>query len=82
MKDLSYLDKFRVKDDDHCVELGRDIRYNGGFVFAIEGVSVFALASSSRGWDHVSVSCRDRCPTWDEMSTLKIMKLPCNFMWL
>jgi hypothetical protein len=22
-------------------------------------------------WDHVSVSCADRCPTWDEMSYIK-----------
>lgn len=23
------------------------------------------------GWDHVSVSLRDRCPTWDEMCAVK-----------
>lgn len=23
------------------------------------------------GWDHVSVSCRDRCPTWGEMCKAK-----------
>jgi hypothetical protein len=22
-------------------------------------------------WEHVSVSCNDRCPTWDEMSMVK-----------
>lgn len=22
-------------------------------------------------WDHVSVSCADRCPTWDEMERVK-----------
>lgn len=25
------------------------------------------LACSGSGWDHVSVSLEDRCPTWDEM---------------
>ena len=24
-------------------------------------------------WEHVSVSCADRCPTWDEMKTVKEM---------
>ena len=25
------------------------------------------------GWEHVSVSCSGRCPTWDEMQTVKEM---------
>ena len=25
------------------------------------------IASSDKGWDHVSVSLKDRCPTWQEM---------------
>jgi len=25
------------------------------------------IASNGDGWDHVSVSLPDRCPTWDEM---------------
>lgn len=24
-------------------------------------------------WEHVSVSCRDRCPTWDDMAKVKAM---------
>lgn len=24
-----------------------------------------------QAWEHVSVSCRDRCPTWDEMKRVK-----------
>lgn len=32
---------------------------------------VFVVASSGLGWDHVSVSRRDRCPTWDEMCQVK-----------
>lgn len=25
------------------------------------------------GWEHVSVSCKNRCPTWDEMCLVKEM---------
>lgn len=32
---------------------------------------VFVIASSDLGWEHVSVSRRDRCPTWDEMCQVK-----------
>jgi hypothetical protein len=29
------------------------------------------IASDGLGWDHVSVSLVDRCPTWDEMCFIK-----------
>lgn len=29
------------------------------------------IADSGQGWDHVSVSLPDRCPTWDEMDYIK-----------
>lgn len=29
------------------------------------------IASNDDGWDHVSVSLRDRTPTWDEMEYIK-----------
>lgn len=32
---------------------------------------MFVLASVGDGWDHISVSCRKRCPTWDEMTYVK-----------
>lgn len=35
------------------------------------GQSVFVIASADLGWEHVSVSRRDRCPTWDEMCQVK-----------
>ena len=31
------------------------------------------VASDGDGWEHVSVSLHDRCPTWDEMSTVRNM---------
>lgn len=32
---------------------------------------VAVVASWGSGWEHVSVSLRDRCPTWDEMCVVK-----------
>lgn len=29
------------------------------------------IISGSEGWDHVSISFPDRCPTWEEMEGLK-----------
>lgn len=32
---------------------------------------VFVIASDALGWEHVSVSRKDRMPTWDEMCQVK-----------
>jgi len=32
---------------------------------------LYVIASDGRGWDHVSVHCGDRCPTWAEMHWVK-----------
>jgi hypothetical protein len=46
----------------------------GAFQVPLErGQSVFVIASDGCGWEHVSVSRRDRCPTWDEMCQVKNM---------
>ena len=34
---------------------------------------VFVIASDAMGWEHVSVSRIDRCPTWEEMCQIKEM---------
>ena len=75
MKDLSYLNKFRFPLPKVCLEgTGElDTRCNGGFIFAIKGVKVKVIAGRGRGWEHVSVSCEDRTPTWSEMDTVKKM---------
>jgi hypothetical protein len=33
--------------------------------------TVFVIASDGAGWEHVSVSRKDRCPTWGEMCEVK-----------
>ena len=35
--------------------------------------AAFVVWSWGDGWDHVSVSFRNRCPTWDEMCRIKDM---------
>lgn len=45
---------------------------NGQFLmFAPTGEPIMILVSDQCGWDHVSVSCRNRPPTWDEMCFVK-----------
>lgn len=46
---------------------------NGCFVFTAKnrkGV-LRTVASDQMGWEHVSVSLGDRCPTWEEMCQVK-----------
>jgi len=36
-------------------------------------VPLKVLASDGLGWDHVSISLPNRCPTWDEMCRIKAL---------
>lgn len=42
---------------------------NGFFIIPARGLRI--LISNGEGWEHVSVSRADRCPTWDEMEWVK-----------
>lgn len=45
---------------------------NGLFlIFNKGGINLRVIASDGGGWDHVSVSLPDRCPTWAEMCRIK-----------
>lgn len=48
---------------------------NGAFSLLYEGQLLGVIANEacaeSEGWEHVSVSCQRRCPTWDEMCYVK-----------
>lgn len=33
--------------------------------------TLFVISSNGRGWDHVSISMKGRCPNWVEMSFIK-----------
>ena len=47
---------------------------NGAFIVTLRHKQdVFVIASEGLGWEHVSVSRRDRCPTWEEMCQIKAL---------
>lgn len=73
MKDLSYLEEYRV--DLSNVYGGLGDSQNGAFKVYVEGKSFFVIASSGGGWEHVSVHPKNqkRCPTWEEMCAVKDM---------
>lgn len=45
--------------------------HNGIFVLRRNGQRLFVVASSGGGWEHVSVSLKNRIPTWREMCYVK-----------
>jgi hypothetical protein len=46
---------------------------NGVFSIRVPGEEymLLVIASDGFGWEHVSVSMHERCPTWDEMCMVK-----------
>lgn len=62
--------KYRIRTG----QLGSNDSYgcNGAFELTIKhGQRLFAIVSDQLGWEHVSVSRKDRTPTWDEMCQIK-----------
>lgn len=69
MKPLSKLCEYR--ETHPTLGYGGD---EGGFFLLpckLTGVLLAIIASTGGGWDHVSVSLPDRCPTWEEMNYVK-----------
>ena len=61
-------EKFRVKLSGYP----QGDATNGAFVAKLKHSQVvFVLASDGEGWEHVSVSRKDRCPIWEEMCQVK-----------
>lgn len=44
---------------------------SGAFVVPCGDVALVVIASDGAGWDHVSVSLWQRCPTWPEMEYIR-----------
>jgi len=74
MKDLTTLDQYRRSDadvirmwgwagDDGCGCFELPSKIDGGILRVV--------ASNGEGWDHVSVSRKNRCPNWPEMDHIK-----------
>jgi hypothetical protein len=61
-------EKFRV----YVSGLAAGDATNGCFFVKLRhNQEVRVIASDGLGWEHVSVSRSDRCPTWDEMCQIK-----------
>lgn len=73
MKDLHTLDAYRLKDDERQYYGVNGDGGNGMFKVFVNGKSFLAIASSDGGWEHISVSRQNRCPTWEEMCAIKDM---------
>lgn len=62
-------DKYRVASP-----YGIGDEQNGWFVIPLKHQQKLrVIASNGMGWEHVSVSRRDRCPTWEEMCQVKAL---------
>jgi hypothetical protein len=59
---------FRVKAGQFRTEPGDQF---GLFYVRVRGVIIKVIASDGGGWEHVSVSLTNRCPTWAEMCAIK-----------
>lgn len=62
-------EKFRVTHPT----LGDGEGNNGCFMVRVNGklTRLMCIASDGMGWEHVSVSLPDRCPSWNEMCAIK-----------
>lgn len=62
------VNSFRVKS-----HLGWGDETCGSFMIPslIDSAPMYVIASSGGGWDHVSVSRKNRCPNWPEMESVR-----------
>jgi hypothetical protein len=74
MRDLRLLHRYRDCGADVIRHFGSvGDHETGAFLVPseIDGGAMRVIASVSDGWDHVSVSRRNRCPNWQEMEQIK-----------
>lgn len=69
MRNLYSLDEFRINHPT----LGRGDGTCGFFIVKskTDGGELACMASCGEGWDHLSVSRKNRCPNWNEMEQVK-----------
>jgi hypothetical protein len=74
VRDLRLLDAHRIRSRATRDLYGWDGDETcGAFLLrsSIDGGELIVIASAGEGWDHVSVSRRNRCPNWPEMEQVK-----------
>lgn len=71
MKNLHEFDEYRQINSEVAFfgYIGND--KEGMFIIPYNGAQLKIIASSDFNWDHVSVSCPDRVPTYEEMKYIK-----------
>jgi hypothetical protein len=73
VRNLRELDGYRDTSPEVIAHYG-DIGDHSCGVFSLVspgGAGLRVIASCGDGWDHVSVSARGRCPSWEEMAWIK-----------
>lgn len=74
MKILYLLDAYRITDPKALELYGgwSGDATTGAFLIpsTIDRQPIIVIATSGEGWDHVSVSRRNRCPNWQEMEQI------------
>jgi hypothetical protein len=73
MRNLNQLNAFRRMEIERRVHGTNGDHTCGMFTLAspIDALPLNIIAAVGLGWDHVSVSREDRCPTWEEMEYVK-----------
>lgn len=66
IKDNPYIDRYR----DMKLSAPQN-KNNGLFWIPVKSHLLMVIASDGLGWDHVSVSLRNRNPNWEEMCSIK-----------
>lgn len=75
MRDLTELRRYRRTNLEVRMYGQEGNAGNGMFRIEseVDGGFLNVIASDAGGWDHVSVSRNDRCPTWVEMQQIAIL---------
>lgn len=68
------IERYRILHHPVLGDMRGNIGTNDGcFKIPFNGNELTVITSDGDGWDHVSVSLKNRCPTWDEMKFVKEM---------
>lgn len=71
MKPLTQFNTWRVPPPPFWSQIelvgGPDDDLSGCFLIPRKGTKLRIIATTGDGWDHISISTRNRCPVWEEM---------------
>lgn len=82
MRNLNDLNQHRAVDWE-LRAMGAVGDANGGcFLLDCHGIQLAVMASSGGGWDHISVSTPQRCPTWLEMEHARKLFAKPHEVWM